>query len=174
MVDRTPPDLTQFGRHSGQTLKDKQDLFLAALMESVSDKEACAKAGISRTTIYGWIKREAENPPPEDSGPTFTERLAEVEVLRGKNLESRMFAVLDWATEEEQYEKLLRHPNLLMFALRGLMPTKYGYRIGASVEDTKRIIDQLMGMKDDPAGRVRDGAAFEDELDGILGRVDGR
>ena len=148
-------------RRTGETKRDRQDRFLEVILDSVTDTEACKLAGIARKTLYAWIA------DPEDD---FTDRLAAVEAPRGRSLEQRMFAVLDWATETpEKYDKILRYPNLLMFALRGLLPAKYGYKMGVSQEDARRIIDQLMGMKDDPTVRVEDGAALEDDLDKVLG-----
>lgn len=143
-----------------ETKEDRQAAFLDALLDSITDAEACKKAGISPKTLYVWIKED----------PEFVERLAELEAPRARNLEQTMLTVLDWAAAtEERYEKLLRYPNLLMFALRGAMPGKYGYKMGVSQDEAKRIIDQLMGMKDDPTVRVPDGERHEDELDAILG-----
>lgn len=151
-------------RHSNETVKERQDLFLAAIVDSETDLEACAKAGIHRATLYNWIKSDSND---------FNARLAEAEGPRGRSLEQKMFAILNWATETpEKYEKILRYPNLLMFALRGVLPNKYGYKLGLSQDDAKRIMDQLMGMKDDAGAVVQDGEALEAGLDSIFGGRD--
>jgi hypothetical protein len=150
-------------RPTGKSPEDvlaRKDAFLASFEESVTDKEACEKAGISRATLYRWLQEDEE----------FAARVQSAEGARAKNLEARMFNVLNWATQDEtKYDKILRYPNLLMFALRGLLPQKYGYKLGVSQDEAKKIIDALMGMKDETP--VRDGAVMEDALDvlGILG-----
>jgi len=144
---------------SPEDVRARKDSFLTEFAEAVTDKEACAQAGISRNTLYRWLSEDDD----------FAARLQVVEGQRARNLEARMFSVLDWATaSEEKYDKILRYPNLLMFALRGLMPQRYGYKLGVSQDEAKRIIDALMGMRDD-AAPVRDGAALEDAVDALVG-----
>lgn len=143
------------------SVRDRQDAYLDVLAESITDVEACAAAGVSRRTVYRWVAEDTEG---------FNERLLAIEPLRGKNLESLMFTVLHWATAvEERYEKMLRYPSLLQFALRGLMPEKYGYKLGGGQDEARRVLDQLMAMRDDPKVRVADGATLEAELDAVLG-----
>ena len=149
------------GRIAGKSPEDvraRKDAFLASFDEAVTDKEACAKAGISRGTLYRWLNDDEE----------FATRLQTAESSRARNLEARMLNVLDWATgSEEKYDKILRYPNLLMFALRGLLPQKYGYKLGVSQDEAKKIIDALMGMKDETP--VRDGGIMEEAVDALLG-----
>ena len=143
---------------SPEDVRARKDAFLASFDESVTDKEACERAGISRATLYRWLQEDEE----------FAASVQSAEAHRARNLEARMFNVLDWATSDaEKYDKILRYPNLLMFALRGLLPNKYGFKMGVSQDEAKKIIDALMGMKDETP--VRDGAVMEDALDAILG-----
>ena len=145
-------------RPTGKSPEDvlaRKDAFLASFEESVTDKEACEKAGISRATLYRWLQEDEE----------FAARVQSAEGARAKNLEARMFNVLDWATSDaEKYDKILRYPNLLMFALRGLLPNKYGFKMGLSQDDARKIIDTLMNMPDDKDTVVKDGGKFEDTL----------
>ena len=143
---------------SPEDVRARKDAFLTTFEEAVTDKEACDKAGIARATLYRWLQEDEE----------FAGRVQQAEGQRAHDLEARMFNVLDWATSDaEKYDKILRYPNLLMFALRGLLPQKYGYKLGVSQDEAKKIIDALMGMKDETP--VRDGAVMEDALDAILG-----
>ena len=147
----------------GESTHDRQDRVLACLVDAISDTEACRVAGIARQTFYRWIKDDVEG---------FVERLAEVQPQRGRNLETLMFDVLQWANTPERFEKLLRYPTLLLRALAGNMPERYGFKVGVGQEDAKRIVEELMRMRDDPGVKVEDGAGLEEELDRLLGGRD--
>ena len=142
------------------TKPERQARFLAVFADCIYDSEACEKAGISKETLYRWLREDE----------SFATKVQELEGSRARNLESAMLDVLRWATlDEARYEKLLRYPALLMFAIRGAMPDKYGERATVGADDAKKIIDELLRMRDDPTVRVTDGLALEDKLDRILG-----
>jgi hypothetical protein len=146
------------------TKQERQASFLAVFSESIYDTEACEKAGISKETLYRWLREDE----------SFAVRVQELEAGRARNLESSMLDVLRWATlDEARYEKLLRYPALLMFAIRGALPDKYGERATVGADDAKKIIDELLRMRDDPTVKVTDGLALEDKLDRILPKYGG-
>ena len=144
----------------GETTRDRQDRFLEAQATAITDTEACKVAGISRNTFYRWIKEDTEG---------FNERLAEVAPQRGRNLETLMFDVLAWANTPERFDKLLRYPTLLLRALAGNIPEKYGFKVGLGQAEARQIVEELMRMRDDPSVKVADGVGLEEELDEILG-----
>ena len=127
-------------KQAGETVQDRQARFLEAFAKSFTDTKACSDTGISRATLYSWLRNDTD----------FALRYETGVVDRGLRLESRMFDVLEWATEPENYKEILHHPSLLQSALRGAMPEKYGDKNLASQEDAKRLLDELMKMKDDP------------------------
>lgn len=120
---------------------NRQHRFLSIWEESMNDKDACEKAGISRRTLYRWVQNDTEN---------FNAKWGNVEKYRGLHLEGKMYDVLQWATgEEERYMKVLQYPGLLQFALKAALPEKYGEKMITSQEDARRILGELSKMKDD-------------------------
>ena len=147
-------------KQAGETVKDRQDRFLLAFSGSFTDTKACEDTGISRSTLYNWLRNDAE----------FALRYENGVVDRGLRLESRMFDVLEWATNPENYKEILHHPSLLQSALRGAMPDKYGDKNLASQEDAKRMLEELMKMKDDPAPEeLTEDTNIDEELAKLFG-----
>ena len=141
---------------SGETLEDRQTRFLIAFRNSITDTEACAAAGISRESLYRWIREDVNG---------FTAKHAEADRDRAHNAEATMYDVLAWANTPERYEKLLRYPTLLMFALKGQFPEKYGDRTTLGQETARQLLDELMKMKDDPkTGAVAGEKSINDQL----------
>ena len=127
-------------KKGGETVQDRQDRFLEAFRSVFTDTKACENSGISRSTLYSWLRSDAK----------FALAYEDAVHDRAMWLESRMFAVLEWATEADNYKEILHHPSLLQSALRGAMPEKYGDKNIASQEDAKRLLEELMKLKDDP------------------------
>jgi len=111
--------------------------------------------------LYKWLREDVRG---------FSARYEEANRDRLHNLESRMFDVLQWASDPDRYDKLLRYPTLLMFALKGGFPEKYGEKGTIGADDAKKLFDELMKMKDDPKVILDDGVkSVDDQLDEILG-----
>ena len=147
-------------KQAGETVADRQKRFLEAFKGVFTDTEACDLCDISRATLYSWLRNDAK----------FALSYEDAVVDRGRWLESRMFAVLEWATKTENFKEVLHHPSLLQSALRGAMPEKYGDKNLASQEDAKRLLDELMKLKDDPkATASEEVASVDDQLNTILG-----
>ena len=141
---------------SGETLEDRQTRFLIAFRNSITDTAACKAAGISRESLYRWIREDVNG---------FAARHAEADRDRAHNLEATMYDVLSWASTEAGFEKLLRYPTLLMFALKGSFPERYGDRTTLGAETARQLIDELMKMKDDPkAVSVSGEKSVDDQL----------
>ena len=152
-----------FKHKPGETMADRQERCLIAFRNSVTDGEAAKAAGISRDTLYRWIREDVDG---------FSARYDEANRNRLANLESRMFDVLNWASTPENYDKLLRYPNLLMFALKGAYPERYGDKGAIGQDEAKRLFDQLMKMKDDPkVAGATDVKSVDDQLEDILGGI---
>ena len=146
---------------SGETIGDRQERFLLVFRETVNVKEALAAAGIHPSTLSRWITGDMEG---------FTAKYDEADKVRLKNLEERMFDVLNWASDPERYDKILRYPNLLMFALKGAFPERYGDKGTIGQDEARRLFDELMKMKDDPKQDVGSGEkSIDDQLNDILG-----
>lgn len=144
-----------------ETKESRQAQFIEAFSEVLNDSEACKQSGVSKRTLYRWMRDDE----------AFATNVQELERALGRNLEAKMLDVLHWATlDEARYEKLLRYPALLMFALRGALPEKYGDKATVGADEAKKIIDELMRMRDDPQIKVTDGLDLEDKLDAILPR----
>jgi DNA-binding GntR family transcriptional regulator len=146
---------------AGETVEDRQNRALIALRQAVTLKAAAQAAGVNPSTIYSWIRNDLHG---------FSARYDEANRDRMDNLEGRMFDVLNWATGEENYEKTLRYPNLMMFALRGAFPERYGDRSVMGSEDAQKLLEELRKMKDEPT--VQGGGvvkSIDDQLNELLG-----
>lgn len=149
-------------RRSGEARADRQNRFLIAIRDSISCSEACKAAGVARSTIYKWIREDTDG---------FAARYEEANQDRVRNAEALMYEVLQWAHTPERFEKILRYPTLLMFALKGNMPEKYGERTTLGQETARQLVDELMKMRDDSAPKATEAVkTVDDQLDDIFGR----
>ena len=124
----------------GETKQDRQDRYIETLQYSISDKDALDAANIKRRTLEEWLKE-----------PEFNQRHREATYTRGNTLEEGMLHVRDWAVQPDRYSQILRYPQLLMFALRGLKPEKYAERTLLAAGQAQDDLKKLLSMDDTPA-----------------------
>ncbi len=93
--------------------KQNQEKFLAAFENSISAKQASRESGINYQTMMNWKTKDQDG---------FRARYVASNERRLDNLEENMFDVIGWATQEENYARVLRYPTLLMFALKAGRP----------------------------------------------------
>ena len=95
------------------TTKNNQDRFLEAFAESLSIQDAAKAARVGVTTIGTWRTKDVLG---------FRALFNSANEARLDNLEERMFRVIDWATQEDNFAQALRYSTLLMFALKAGRP----------------------------------------------------
>ena len=154
MVDKA----ARVKKQAGETVADRQKRFLEVFKTALSDTKACENSGISRATLYSWLRNDAQ----------FALAYEDTAQDRARWLESRVFSLLEWALEPENYKETLHHPSLVQSTLRGAMPEKYGDKTSLGADDAKRLVEELMKMKDDPAPVEGETESLNQQIDDIL------
>ena len=118
---------------------ENQRQFLAAFQYALCIKDACEAAGVTEKTVQLWRR-----------DPEFAVQFDVTNEVRGDFLEERMFNLLDWATQPEQYPLLLKKPTILIFALKAAKREKYGDRGTGGEEGSKKLLEALLQLSDRP------------------------
>lgn len=146
-------------RNPPESTKLKQAAFLAAFMDSITDKEACEKAGISPRTLRSWRLKNLGD---------FNIKYAEAADERIRNVEALLFDVVRFfGQEEERYEKLLRYPTLALRLLSANMD-KYRESNPARADDAKQALEILRNMDDTPAEVPEEAQTVESAVADLL------
>ena len=111
----------------------KKELFLSAYKKLGTLGAAATSAGINPTTVWRWNK----------SDPGFKEAFQQAQVEFGEELETRMFDLLDEQHTNLDYRS---NPTLLIFALKGALPRKYGNAPGPSDDHVLQLLRELRSM----------------------------
>ena len=101
---------------------------------------------------------------------SFRNRFADASQVRAESLEERVFAVVEWATQPDQFEKALRYPTLILRALEAAKPETWGQR-GNMTEDARASLRTILGMKGEapaPAGGPAE-QSIDEQVREILG-----
>jgi len=145
--------------HSREATLLKQDAFLASLIKTGSVKQSLESADVKHATFAMWKFRDTHG---------FKERFARSLEIRNdarlEALEEQMFAALEWVSLPENYDKLIRYPTLLMFALKAGRPM---YRdsnqvVAAGAADLLSAITKLSDGEKAPAPEVLSPLAVSD------------
>ena len=148
---------------TSQQKEENQRRFLVAFEYALSISDACRAAEVSERVVQHW----------RHSDESFAEAFAATDIARGDFLEERMFAILDWGTQPENYKIMLQKPTLLIFALKATKSVKYGDKATGGNEELQQMLDVLMKVRDEPPAElshVESGLTHElEELLGDLG-----
>lgn len=111
----------------------KKELFLSAFRECGSMTSSASAAGINRITPWRWCKSDAE----------FNVAFQEAKQEFAELLEGRMFDLIEEQRKQLDYKS---NPALLIFALKGAMPHKYGSKLIPANDHAQELLQELRRM----------------------------
>lgn len=157
-----------------------QDVFLTHFeANSMGIQATCDATKIKQATVASWRKRDTNG---------FRAKFTAANERRLDELEERMFAVIDWATQPDNFKDLLRYPTLLMFALKAGRPMyRDSVQVATGAADLISAITKLndtdgtelpetSNLDEDPRGRPipldqKQSAGLSKVLDGQLKEI---